>query len=264
MFAYNATHYGGFFLQVKKKARNIKKKGSHDMQKQSAQSCKIAGQVQEQSSSVAMNPDSLPQPHNESDSSASEILESNTDNTVDADVVPMITSSSCGEEADGGSEQPAVTLKVPPLEETPGNIDDTEECLAFVHVEPALNEGEEIEEKIQRVPDEQVDEEVRNESEEDDSEMDSEGEDVNTKEETLDVLKCVQMFADNTVLHNYCWLLKYYAHNTPATNYYIIRMLQRICQDCMMEPMLYQVIFLSVQYMSLIESLLVALSCWLS
>jgi hypothetical protein len=245
IFAYNPTHYGGFCLQVKKKARNIKKKGSHDVQKQSAQSCNIAGQVQEQSSSVAKDPDSLPQAHNESDSSASEILESNTANIVDPDVVPMIISSSPGEEADGGSEQPAVTLEMPPSEEIPGNIDDTEECLAVVDVEPTINEGEEIEEKIQRVPDEQVDEEVRNESE-DDSEMDSEGEDVNTKEETLDVLKCVQMFADNTVLHNYCWLLKNYAHNTPATNYYIIRMLQRICQDCMMEPMLYQVIFLTL------------------
>lgn len=244
MFAYNTTHYGGFFLQVKKKVRNNKKKGSDDVQKQSAQSCNIAGQVQDNSSSVAENPDSLPQAHNESDSSASEILELNTANTVDADVVPMIISSSRGEEADG-SEQPAVNLKMPSLEETPGNIDDTEECLAVMHVEPAVNEVDEIEEKIHRVPDEQVDGDVPNESQDDDSELDSEGENVNTKEETLDVLKCVKMFADNTVLHNYCWLLKNYAHNTPATNYYIIRMLQRICQDCMMEPMLYQVIFLT-------------------
>lgn len=237
----NATHYGGSFLQVKKKARNIKK-GANDVQKQNAQSSNIPEQVQDESSSVAKNSDALPQADKESDSSASEILESNTVNTVEnAEEVPMIIPLSHGE-ADRGSEQPAMNLKMPSLEETLVNTDDTEVHLAVICVEPAMHEGEEIEERIQRVPDE----EVANESEEDDSEMDSEAEDVNTKEETLDVLKCVKMFADNTVLHNYCWLLKNYEHNMPATNYYIIRMLQRICQDCMMEPMLYQVIFLTV------------------
>lgn len=77
------------------------------------------------------------------------------------------------------------------------------------------------------------------ESEEDESE--EEEEEMRTKEETLDVHKCVRMFADNTIVNNYCWLLKNYLHNTPAINYYIVRMLQRICEDLMMEPMLYQV-----------------------
>lgn len=83
-----------------------------------------------------------------------------------------------------------------------------------------------------------------NEGEEGESESDSEDEDeeeMQTKEETLDVMRCVRMFADNTILHNYCWLLKSYLHNTPAMNYYIVRMLQRVCEDLMMEPMLYQV-----------------------
>lgn len=79
------------------------------------------------------------------------------------------------------------------------------------------------------------------EESESDSEEEEEEEEMQTKEETLDVMKCVRMFADNTILHNYCWLLKNYLHNTPAMNYYIVRMLQRICQDLMMEPMLYQV-----------------------
>ncbi|XP_024382213.2 uncharacterized protein [Physcomitrium patens] len=83
------------------------------------------------------------------------------------------------------------------------------------------------------------------------SEMDSEEEEeeeVQTKEETLDVMKCVRMFADNSILHNYCWLLKNYLLNTPAINYYIVRMLQRISQDCMMEPMLYQLSILQTCY----------------
>lgn len=86
--------------------------------------------------------------------------------------------------------------------------------------------------------------EDKGDHEEDDSESESEEEEeeeMQTKEETLDVTKCVRMFADNTILHNYCWLLKNYLHNTAAMNYYIVRMLQRICDDLMMEPMLYQV-----------------------
>ena len=79
------------------------------------------------------------------------------------------------------------------------------------------------------------------ESESESEEEEEEEEEMQTKEETLDVMKVVRMFADNTILHNYCWLLKNYLHNTPAMNYYIVRMLQRICEDLMMEPMLYQV-----------------------
>lgn len=90
-----------------------------------------------------------------------------------------------------------------------------------------------------------------NEGEEGESESDSEDEDeeeMQTKEETLDVMRCVRMFADNTILHNYCWLLKNYLHNTPAMNYYIVRMLQRVCEDLMMEPMLYQLSILQTCY----------------
>ncbi|KAG0582042.1 hypothetical protein KC19_3G029100 [Ceratodon purpureus] len=93
--------------------------------------------------------------------------------------------------------------------------------------------------------------EDKGDHEEDDSESESEEEEeeeMQTKEETLDVTKCVRMFADNTILHNYCWLLKNYLHNTAAMNYYIVRMLQRICDDLMMEPMLYQLSILQTCY----------------
>jgi len=97
-----------------------------------------------------------------------------------------------------------------------------------------VNDTEEVDNDEAEDKDEREREDSEDDSEEDDEE-------VQTKEEALDVNKCVRMFADNTILHNYCWLLKNYLHNTPAINYYIVRMLQRICEDLMMEPMLYQV-----------------------
>ncbi|BFI31474.1 hypothetical protein AXG93_4530s1190 [Marchantia polymorpha subsp. ruderalis] len=62
-----------------------------------------------------------------------------------------------------------------------------------------------------------------------------------TKEVSLDVNQLVfRRFADNTIVRNYCWLLKYYTSNRVTTNYYVVRMLQRICEDRVLEPMLYQ------------------------
>ncbi|KAL2632945.1 hypothetical protein R1flu_004424 [Riccia fluitans] len=62
-----------------------------------------------------------------------------------------------------------------------------------------------------------------------------------TKEVSLDIHELVvRRFADNTIVRNYCWLLKYYSSNSATTNYYVVRMLQRICEDRVLEPMLYQ------------------------
>lgn len=67
-------------------------------------------------------------------------------------------------------------------------------------------------------------------------------------EAEFDIAKFVSSFADNTVVRNYCWLLKYYKSNSAATNQYIIRMLQRICDDCMLAPMLYQLSLFAMFY----------------
>ena len=64
------------------------------------------------------------------------------------------------------------------------------------------------------------------------------------QEVSLDVRKCAAKFADNTVIRNYCWLLKSFMSNTVATNHYILCMLQRICKDYELEPMLFQVLYL--------------------
>ncbi|KAG6548875.1 hypothetical protein Mapa_009637 [Marchantia paleacea] len=89
---------------------------------------------------------------------------------------------------------------------------------------------------VEIVPDEDDDDD------DDDAELES-----MTKEVSLDVNQLVfRRFADNTIVRNYCWLLKYYTSNSVTTNYYVVRMLQRICEDRVLEPMLYQLsIFLT-------------------
>ncbi|EFJ21760.1 hypothetical protein SELMODRAFT_416994 [Selaginella moellendorffii] len=64
---------------------------------------------------------------------------------------------------------------------------------------------------------------------------------VSTREGTFNVLKCVNTFADSTTVSNYCWLLTFYQSNSPALNYYIVCMLHRICKDCELEPLLYEI-----------------------
>lgn len=55
------------------------------------------------------------------------------------------------------------------------------------------------------------------------------------------VSKFVSTFANNTVIQNLCWLLKFYKSNAASTNQYIAGILQRICDDLELSPMLYQV-----------------------
>lgn len=51
----------------------------------------------------------------------------------------------------------------------------------------------------------------------------------------------VSSLANNTIIQNLCWLLKFYKSNSVRTNHYIISALTRICQDLELSPMLYQV-----------------------
>ncbi|KAI5080095.1 hypothetical protein GOP47_0005574 [Adiantum capillus-veneris] len=67
-------------------------------------------------------------------------------------------------------------------------------------------------------------------------------------EVSLNVQRCAAMFADNTVIRNYCWLLSFFTTNTVAINHYIICMLQRICKDHSLEPMLYQLSLFQIFY----------------
>ncbi|CAA2975871.1 Hypothetical predicted protein [Olea europaea subsp. europaea] len=58
----------------------------------------------------------------------------------------------------------------------------------------------------------------------------------------------VSAFANNTIIRNLCWLLKFYKSNSISTNHYIISMLRRICDDLELSPMLYQLSFLTIFY----------------
>lgn len=51
----------------------------------------------------------------------------------------------------------------------------------------------------------------------------------------------ISALANTTIIQRLCWLLKFYKINSSSTNHYIICMLQRICDDLELSPMLYQV-----------------------
>ena len=63
-----------------------------------------------------------------------------------------------------------------------------------------------------------------------------------TSEVDFNVSRLISSLANNSVVQNICWLLKYYKTNSFRTNHYIICMLRRFCEDLDVSPMLYQVI----------------------
>eukprot|EP00850_Spirogloea_muscicola_P016653 SM000136S00199 [mRNA] locus=s136:393383:398241:- [translate_table: standard] len=78
----------------------------------------------------------------------------------------------------------------------------------------------------------------------------AEDEDENARDDAaeevpVDFRRCMMPFADNTLVQWYCWLLESFASNSVQLNHYLLRMLRRICNDCGLEPMLYQLSLLS-------------------
>ncbi|XP_068665351.1 uncharacterized protein [Aristolochia californica] len=71
---------------------------------------------------------------------------------------------------------------------------------------------------------------------------DSSGDDQSSsaKEVDFNVSKLVASFASNSCVQNLCWLLTFYKSNSTTTNYCIITLLRRICDDLNLAPMLYQ------------------------
>ncbi|XP_028798783.1 protein timeless homolog isoform X2 [Neltuma alba] len=63
----------------------------------------------------------------------------------------------------------------------------------------------------------------------------------------------VSAFANHNIIQKICWLLKFYKSNSLATNHYIICILQRICDDLELHPMLYQLSLLTTFYDILLE-----------
>ncbi|RVW37198.1 Protein timeless-like [Vitis vinifera] len=63
----------------------------------------------------------------------------------------------------------------------------------------------------------------------------------------------VSAFANNHVIQNLCWLLKFYKSNSTTTNHYIICILRKICDDLELSPMLYQLSLLTIFYNILCE-----------
>ncbi|CAM6071737.1 unnamed protein product [Sphagnum tenellum] len=133
-----------------------------------------------------------------------------------------------------------------------GMMQETPETIPPSRIEELETRMEDREEEVKSDPlgEEEAEQDAEEEEEQDRDPSDSQDEEVEevTCEDSLDVFKYLRRFGDNMVLHNYCWLLKNYAQNTAATNYYIIHMLQRICKDCLMEPMLYQLSVLQTFY----------------
>lgn len=57
----------------------------------------------------------------------------------------------------------------------------------------------------------------------------------------FNVSTLVSAFANNSIVHNLCWLLKFYKCNSVHTNHHIISILRKISDDLELSPMLYQV-----------------------
>ncbi|CAA0824662.1 timeless family protein [Striga hermonthica] len=69
-----------------------------------------------------------------------------------------------------------------------------------------------------------------------------------TNEVDLNASSLVSALANNSIIENLCWLLKFYKTNSITTNHYIISMLRRICDDLELSPMLYQLSLLTIFY----------------
>ncbi|XP_056158902.1 topoisomerase 1-associated factor 1 isoform X2 [Syzygium oleosum] len=63
----------------------------------------------------------------------------------------------------------------------------------------------------------------------------------------------VSAFANNDIIHNLCWLLKFYKSNSINTNHYILSILSRIADDLELSPMLYQLSLLTIFHEILVE-----------
>ncbi|KAH0688185.1 hypothetical protein KY290_019855 [Solanum tuberosum] len=73
-------------------------------------------------------------------------------------------------------------------------------------------------------------------------------ENVLTTEDDLKISALVSTLANNSTIHNLCWLLKYYKSNSIITNNSVIHILQKICDDLELSPMLYQLSLLTIFY----------------
>lgn len=62
-----------------------------------------------------------------------------------------------------------------------------------------------------------------------------------TDEVDFKVSTLVSALANNSIIQNLGWLLKFYKSNSTSTNHYILCMLRKICDDLELSPMLYQV-----------------------
>ncbi|OWM79610.1 hypothetical protein CDL15_Pgr023022 [Punica granatum] len=63
----------------------------------------------------------------------------------------------------------------------------------------------------------------------------------------------VSAFANNSIIHNLCWLLKFYKSNSADTNHHLISILRKISDDLELSPMLYQLSLLTIFHEILVE-----------
>lgn len=62
-----------------------------------------------------------------------------------------------------------------------------------------------------------------------------------TDEVDFKVSTFISAFANNSIIQNICWLLKFYKSNPKQTNHHIVSILRRITEELELSPMLYQV-----------------------
>ncbi|CAA7024796.1 unnamed protein product [Microthlaspi erraticum] len=69
----------------------------------------------------------------------------------------------------------------------------------------------------------------------------SDGEEQNATDEVdFKVSTFISAFANNSIIQNICWLLKFYKSNPKQTNHHIVSILRRITEELELSPMLYQ------------------------
>ncbi|KAK4770277.1 hypothetical protein SAY87_030809 [Trapa incisa] len=69
----------------------------------------------------------------------------------------------------------------------------------------------------------------------------------------FNVSTLVSALANNSIIHNLCWLLKFYKSNSIHTNHHIISILRKISDDLELSPMLYQLSLLNIFHEILLD-----------
>ncbi|XP_071704507.1 uncharacterized protein [Rutidosis leptorrhynchoides] len=156
-----------------------------------------------------------------------------TDQFTDPVTVPNEDVNGTNEDANGTNEEGLIDNK-------DGDDDIIEES-----DKPELTKLEKTQETNCKVP--QMENKFGNADDDyvSDESSDDEQQDA-TNEVDFKASSLVSSLANNTIIQNLCWLLKFYRSNSIRTNHYVVCALRRICEDLELSPMLYQLSLLTI------------------